>query len=372
MTTPTTMRRLATTNELPSDAELRRRFDKLVVRNSRLDWIEGRTLEMLEESEAFVRADLKAEEEELAEAVRRGDKIRPAITYTELRTMLITGPSGSTKTTSMVEIASKLQKKNPGKSPVLILKLQSQTTKLRHLILQILEALNDPQAVLLRRQRNTCLDGWSLNALREAARGAGTYVVVLDEAHSVLQHIRRRDQHEKAQAFAGHIKTLINAGLFGVIVMGTDDAKMFFETSPELNNRKFDHITLNPINLSNPDDFKYFYKLIGRIDREMVEQQILDEPMGLINDVKSRALLYDMSGGVPGVISRILMIALRSIQREGRRTMNWDDIRQAFWIWSSENKDEDGNLIKIYDPFADDIRPTTAEAIKLMSKKMGI
>jgi nucleoside-triphosphatase THEP1 len=342
----------------------------LVVKNSRLDMIEGLTLDLLEETKELVDADVEAEKEAEREAGLRANPTRQSITYTELSVMPIIGPSGSTKTTSMVAIAEKLKKQNPGKTPILVVKLRSSTTRLKHLHVQILEAFNDPQAETVRNQIVTHSDNVTADAIRNVARAAGTYIVVLDEAHSV---IGVRDKWAKAQAFAPHIKSLVNDGLFAVIVMGTEDANFFFETSPELNNRKFDSISLNPVDLSNPDDFRYFYKLIGRIDRELVAQDILDEPIGLVDDLKSRALLYDMSGGVVGVISRILMIALRTVQRKGRRTIDWDkDIKPAFWAWKAEQKDENGDPIKVYDPFVEKIRPTTSDAVASMSKTLGI
>jgi hypothetical protein len=358
------------TVQWPSAPVLRAKFKTLVVKNSRLDMIEALTLDLLEETKELVDADIEAEKEAEREADKMADPRKQPITYTELSAMPIIGPSGSTKTTSMVAIAEKLKKKHPGKTPILVVKLRSSTTKLKHLHVQILEAFNDPQADTVRNQIVAHSDNVAADAIRKVARAAGTYIVVLDEAHSV---IGVREKWARAQAFAPHIKSLVNDGLFAVIVMGTEDANLFFETSPELNNRKFDSISLKPVDLSNPDDFNYFYKLIGRIDRELVAQGILDERIGLIDDLKSRALLYDISGGVVGIISRILMISLRIVQRKRKRTIDWEnDMKQAFWAWKADQKDEDGETIKIYDPFVEKVRPTTQEAVARMSATLGI
>ncbi|ABE62189.1 hypothetical protein Nham_1365 [Nitrobacter hamburgensis X14] len=348
-------------NAHSSGAALRAKLRTLVVRNSRLDMIESLTLDLLDETQELVDGDVENQKE--AEAGGQ------SITYTELSVMPIIGPSGSTKTTSMVTIAEKLKKKHPGKTPILVVKLRSSTTRLRQLQVQILEAFNDPQAHVVRKQIADYSENVAADAIRNVARAAGTYIVVLDEAHSVLG---TREPAERAQAFAPHIKSLINDGLFAVIVMGTDNVNLFFETSTELNNRKFDSISLDPVDLSDPHDFTYFYKFIGRIDRELVAQGILDEPIGLIDDLKSRAFLYDMSDGVVGVVSRIIMIALRIVQRMERRTINWDDIKHAFWAWKAEQKDQDGETIEIYDPFVSKPRPTTTEAVTNMSKALKI
>lgn len=250
-----------TTQERPSAAALRAKLKTHVVKNSRLDMIEALTLDLLEETKELVDADVEAEKAAEREAEKRRDPRRQPITYTELSVMPVIGPSGSTKTTSMVDIAEKLKKKNPGRTPILVVKLRSSTTRLKHLHVQILEAFNDPQAETVRNQIITHSDNVTADAIRNVARAAGTYIVVLDEAHSV---IGVREKWAKAQAFAPHIKSLVNDGLFAVIVMGTEDANLFFDTSPELNNRKFNSISLNPVDLSNPDDFSYFYKLVGQ------------------------------------------------------------------------------------------------------------
>jgi hypothetical protein len=51
--------------------------------------------------------------------------------------------------------------------------------------------------------------------------------------------------------------------------------------------------------------------------------------------------------------------------------IEWDDIKQGFWTWKAEQKDEDGSPIEdIYDPFKDDVRPSTVHSIQAMQKKM--
>ena len=82
------------------------------------------------------------------------------------------------------------------------------------------------------------------------------------------------------------------------------------------------------------------------------------------------AILTFLSGGVVGVVSRVLMLALRVSQRDGRRTIGWNDIKQGFWAWKADQKDQDGKpIVGIYDPFKSKTKPTTVEAIREMSKK---
>jgi AAA domain len=340
------------------NAQLRAKLKKLVVENRRLDMIEDVTLDMLADSEVLVSEDLAREKE--------AERLEQGITYTELWALPIIGPSGSTKTTSMEVIAEKLKKARPGKTPILMVKCRSSTRTARQLQVQILEAFGDPQAETLRRQVSSYSQNVAMEKIRNVARGAGTFIVVLDEAHNMLG----RDKSANAVTIASAIKSLVNDGVFSVIVMGTSDAHLLFEQYSELNNRKFDKISLEPANLNDPQDYEYFFKFVGRIDREMVSKGIIEQRTGLIDDIASRARVYDLSNGIVGVVSRVLMLALRISQRAGRRVIEWDDIKHGFWTWKAEQRDEDGNPIEdIYDPFQSDVRESTVEKIRVMHKR---
>jgi hypothetical protein len=342
----------------PPASQLRAKLKRMVVKNRRLDMIEDRVLEMLADTEVLVADDLLREKE--------ADEHGQSITYTELWALPIIGRSGSTKTTSMESVAEKLKKARKTRTPVLMVKCRSSTRTAKQLQLQILEAFGDPQAECFQRQVSTFSHKAAMDAIRKVARGAGTHIVVLDEAHNMLG----RDKRTNARTIATAIKSLVNDGVFSVVVMGTTDADLLFEIDEELNNRKFDRISLEQANLNDPQDYDYFFKFVGRVEREMILEGIIDQPIGLVDDANSRAIVYDLSDGVVGVVSRVLMLALRISQRDGRGTITWDDIKQGFWIWKADQKDEDGKRIgNIHDPFTSNTKPTTREAIRMMSKK---
>ena len=342
-----------------SQAQLRAKLKKMVVENSRLDMIEQYTRELVEETRALMADDLLSDDDNVAPG--------QTFTYAELPVMPIIGPSGSTKTTSMLRVAEKLKKDYPGTTPVLVVKCRSNTRTMKALQALILEAFGDPQAkeVLQKQFADRYEQDIVTRAIRKVARAAGTYVVVLDESHTPLGKINKR---EWAATIASHFKSLVNDGLFAIVVMGTSDAELFFEMSAELNNRKIEGVSLQPVDLRRANDYHYFYRFVGRIDRQMVRDGIIDEPIGLIDDVRSRAMVYDMSQGISGAVSRILIGALRISQRDKRRVITWEDIKQAFWAWKREQVDENGEPIEIYDPWVSQPRPTTLEAIREMSK----
>lgn len=336
------------------------RLKKMVVANSRLNTIRERTEALLGETMGLLADDLLIEEADAAPGT--------TFAYTELPVMSIIGPSGSTKTTSMLRVAEDLKKKNGG-TPVLVVKCRSNTRTMKSLQGLILEAFGDPQAksVLAKQFGDRYEQDVVTRSIRKVARAAGTFVVVLDEAHTPLGKARGK-QLEWAAAIAPHLKSLVNDGLFSIVVMGTADAELFFATNDELNNRRIEGVSLEPVDLRKPGDYDYFYKFVGRIDRQMVDDGIVDERIGLIDDVRSRATIYDLSQGIPGTVSRVLLGALRIAQREERRIITWNDIKEAFWVWKGEQLDENGEPIEIYDPFVSQPRPTTLEVIREISK----
>jgi hypothetical protein len=75
-------------------------------------------------------------------------------------------------------------------------------------------------------------------------------------------------------------------------------------------------------------------------------------------------MVYDMSGGVVGNVVRILRIALRLAHRDKRRSIEWKDIEAGYYSWKTTQVDDNGQQIKIYDPFAEGPKARTLEAVK--------
>ena len=275
---------------LPS---IRARFKEMKVDNTRLEMIEAEINDLLEETEAVVAIDLEQEAE--------AEENKQAIKFSEMDVVSIIGPTGSTKTTSVEKIVEKWNKKRPGQMPVVMVTVRSATRSEKQLQVQILEAFKDPQADFVRRNNNYSPDQ-AIRAIRHIARSRRTYVVVLDEANNMIG----QDEIATARPMAKAIKSLVNEGVFAVVVMGTAKAHRFFEVDPELNTRKTADINLDPVNLNVPSERSYFFKFIGQIDRQMERDGIVEARVGLIEDIRSRAMVYDMSGGVVGNVVRIL------------------------------------------------------------------
>jgi hypothetical protein len=338
-----------------SPASIRAQFKRMKVDNMRLDMIEAEIKDLMEETEAVVAIDRENE----AAAEKNGQ----AIKYSEMEVISVIGPTGSTKTTSIEKIVEKWNKARPGEMPIVMVTLRSSTRSEKQLQVQILEAFKDPQADVVRRSSHGYSPDQAIKAIRNIARSKRTLIVVLDEANNMIG----QDEIATARPMAKAIKSLVNEGAFSIVVMGTAKAHRLFEADPELNSRKIADINLDPIDLSVPSERRYFFKFVGQVDRQMERDGIVEKRIGLIEDLRSRAMVYDMSGGVVGNVVRVLRIALRLAHRDKRRSIEWKDIEAAYYSWSITQVDDNGQSIKMYDPFVEGPKVSTLEAVKELS-----
>lgn len=96
----------------------------------------------------------------------------------------------------------------------------------------------------------------------------------------------------------------------------------------------------------------------------MERDGIVERRIGLIEDLRSRAMTYDISGGVVGNVVRILRIALRLAHRDKRRSIEWRDMEAAFYAWKTSQVDDNGQQVEVYDPFAEGPQAQTLDAVK--------
>jgi hypothetical protein len=99
-------------------------------------------------------------------------------------------------------------------------------------------------------------------------------------------------------------------------------------------------------------------------DRQMERDGIVEKRIGFIEDIRSRAMVYDMSGGVVGNVVRVLRIALRLAHRAKRRSIEWTDIETAFYSWKTTQLDDNGKRVEVYDPFENGPKERTLEAVE--------
>lgn len=189
-------------------ATIRAQFKDMKVDNTRLTMIEEQIKDLLEETEAVVGIDLDRE----TEAAERGQTIK----YSEMEVISIIGPTGSTKSTSLERIVERWNKARPGEMPIVMVTIRASTRSEKQLQVQILEAFNDPQADVVRKSMGSYSPTLAIEAIRRIARSKRTFVVVLHEANNMIG----QDEYATARPMAKAIKSLVNEGVFSVVVMG--------------------------------------------------------------------------------------------------------------------------------------------------------
>jgi hypothetical protein len=75
------------------------------------------------------------------------------------------------------------------------------------------------------------------------------------------------------------LKSLVNAGVFSIVLMGTDDAAPLFRAE-ELVSRCKTILDFGRFDVKVPDDRNYFFGFTGHLERKMLEKGIVDRPIG--------------------------------------------------------------------------------------------
>jgi hypothetical protein len=310
-------------------------FDEIILQHPRLADIEKATRSLIRETAAIVAMN----EARLERAKRRPIKLR------ELWVLPIIGPSGAMKSTSIGEVVDRIYQDKDlpdDEIPVLLVTMRD-VKNTRALQAQILEKYDDAGAAELRR---TAV-GYNADLVNEAIRGCArkkkTSVIAIDEAHEMLTYDGGRTGPQMAKL----VKSLVNEGIFSVILLGTDAVKKLFTINSELMSRNIaaGEISLTKFDITNEEDRKYFFGFVRRLETRMLEKGVIDAPISLTDDIETRATIFDMADGILGTVSRVLRLALRRAHGQKRHVIEWDDIREAFQGWNSTRK-EPG-----FDPF---------------------
>jgi hypothetical protein len=317
--------------KLPIEEQQRRLdlFDDITIKHPRLATIEERTLSLRRQTESVVAKN---------EDRKQRAKGRP-VKQIELWVLPIIGPSGSTKSTSMREVIDKVYREPDlpeDEIPVLVVTIGANTRGPRQFQAQILQAYGDLAADDVSRSAV----GYNADAVNQAiskiARKRKTVIIVLDEAHNCLAY----DGGKTGQQMAKVIKSLVNDGIFSVILMGTEETKRLFKIDPELLSRCVPDgdIDLARFDIKNAQDRVYFFSFVERLENRMVRDGVIDDRIELTGSVEARATVYDMADGIMGIVSRIMRMALDRALRNGRTTPTWDDITNVFQAWNRTRK----------------------------------
>ena len=274
----------------------------------------------------------------------------------------VLGPSGSGKSFSLARVVDAIYEDTSlpvDEIPVLVVTLRSSSRSPRHVQAQILEAFGAPQAETVLRGRDYS-EAMVNDDIRAIARHRKTSVVVLDEVHNLLAN-----GPGLAPKMAKAFKSLVNDGIFSIVLSGTQEAMPLLTCDPELQSRQKELLDFGAFRL-NPDDIEYFLNFVAFLETQMVKQKVVDAPIGLTNDIEACATVYDMADGVIGIVSRIVRLALERALRHGNTTVAWEDIGHAHRAWQMAGAvRETGGKPQKRDPFLRGPDARTVDAMVL-------
>jgi hypothetical protein len=322
------------------------RFDAIVIEHPRLGNIREKVRWLLASTSNVVAAN---------EARRAAAKGRP-FKKRELWVLPIVGPSGAMKSTSIGKVIDEINADEnfpEDDIPVLFLTMRGVKTSRAFLSL-VLESSGDAA-------REVLPGSGPINAqvvsrgIYHAARAKRTLLLVIDEAHEMLRHDGGKTGHSMAML----IKTMVNEGIFSVVLIGTDEMLGLFR-SKELKSRTVadEDATLRPFDIKKEADRRYFFRFLQRIEDEMVKMRVVDEPLRWVSTLEDRAKIYDMCDGVPGIPCRVLRMALERALRNGRTSVGWADFESAFRAFNATEPRP------LFDPFANGPKKETLGRLK--------
>ncbi len=301
-------------------------FDDIILKHPRMIEIEEAVTSLMAQTEAVVAGNER----------RREDANGRSYMIKELWVLPIIGPSGSTKSTSMMKVIEKINA-NPrykeDEVPILFVKMDANVRGARQFQLKILEAYGDAAAEVMLSTTGKW-DAPKINqAIGNIARKLKTSVIVLDETHSVLVH----DAGKIAPQMSKAIQGLANDGIFSVIMIGTDDVKRLFKVNKELHNRveAGSEVSLAAYDIEKAEDRAYFFSFVARLEKRMVQDGVIDKSIGLTDDIEGRAIAHDMAGGVIGVVSRLLRSTIIRAFRKGHTSITMKDLADVFQAWNN-------------------------------------
>jgi len=321
-------------------------FRKIVIEHPRLGKIREK-ITWLRADTASVVAD--------NEARRAAAKDRP-FKKEELWVLPIIGPSGAMKSTSIRKVVDEINSEDdlrPGEMPVLFVSLR-EVKNTRAFLGEVLEQYGDAAKDVM--PKSGPVDAQIISrGIYHTARTKHTVLLIIDEAHELLRY----DGGKTGKSMAMLLKTMVNEGVFSIVLVGTEDLLPLFR-SKELKNRTVadEDVTLLPFDIRRQADRRYFFRFLQTIEDEMVKAGVVDEPLGWASSLEDRAKIYDMCEGVPGVACKVLRIALERALRAGRTSITWPDFESAFRAY---NANEERPL---FNPFKEGPKKDTLARLK--------
>lgn len=242
-----------------------------------------------------------------------------------MRGLLVTGPTGSGKTTGIEEYVAHLMRQGAyadGLMPVLYLRLRKKVTVLK-LLRAILSKFGDRYA--RRRDEDELIE-----QVRNCIARAGVQVIVIDEC----QYLKNKTTDNLA--VTDQLKTFLDDCIAPVVFVGIDEAQEMFDENLQLAGRCADPVKLMPLTMSSAD-VDLLTKFLEKLDEEMVDRKLTRQTSSL-GSPYNVTCLHLASGGVIGQAYRIVRAALLIATSRGALFVEAYDLSLAVERWAIKNK----------------------------------
>jgi hypothetical protein len=258
-------------------------------------------------------------------------------------------PSASGKTTIVKRFVEKKNTKealSDGRIPALHVTLKAPATR-KSFAQDILIALGEFGF-------ETAPDVGSENFLQERVRvclrEAKVELLFIDEFHHLVMSKNVRVVHTVGET----VKWMLIKGVCPIVVSGTEDALNPFRANPQLVRRALPGINLAALSVYREADKQLFITFLANFLHAMEKAGVAENAKSLLNgDVP--ACLLEISGGVLGLVCKLLEDAVRLMTYAERNAFIRDDLGQAADAFLLDKK-SDSN------PFADGPKPLRASA----------
>lgn len=243
-----------------------------------------------------------------------------------MRGLLVTGPTGSGKTTGIEEYVAHLIRNGAyadGRMPLLYLRLRKKVTVLK-LLRAILAKFGDRYA----RKRD---EDELIEQVRNCIERAGVEVIVIDE----VQHLRNKSTDNLE--VTDQLKTFLDDRICPVVFVGVEEARDMFAENLQLAGRCGDPVELTPLNPASDADVALLTRFLQLLDEQMVARNLTKQSSSL-NSPYVVTCLHLASGGVIGQAYRIVRAALLIATSRGALFVETYDLSLAVERWAIVNR----------------------------------
>lgn len=172
-----------------------------------------------------------------------------------------------------------------------------------------------------------------LKRVREVIREFKVELLVIDE----LNHIKGKTLAIEA---ANTIKNILTEGLVPIVLMGTTKAESLVKGNRELKIRCQPQVFLRPYVPEDKLDLQHWTTLMGLIDKEMVDRNIVQGQAGLASMAYK---LCKASNGLIGEFQGIMLAALEAALMAREDHISYDRLSAAIDEWAVSDGTVDEN-----------------------------